>query len=81
MADAVIPTMTKVKSSNIDEVGHDGQALYVRFRSAKPDVPGKLYRYPTCGTDHHEALLNANSIGTHFRDNIRDAHTGEPVTE
>ncbi len=76
-----IPTMTKVKSSNIDEIGHDGSALYVRFRSAKPDVPGKLYRYPTCGPDEHDALLNAKSVGLHFIDRIKYFHDGEQVPE
>lgn len=69
------PSMAEVKSSNIHSVGHDGAALYVRFRAR--DEPGKMYRYPTAGVEHHKALLAASSPGSYFLDKIRHGHAGE----
>lgn len=74
-----LPTMTPVKSSNIEEVGHDGEALFLRFRSAKPGVPGRVYRYPTAGADLHAEVLAHSSPGTWFRERVKDAHVGEHI--
>lgn len=75
---AAHPHMTEVKSSNVHSVGHDGSALFVRFR-AKGGVPGPLYRYPTAGNEHHEALLVAQSPGSYVIDRLRHSHRGEKM--
>lgn len=75
-----IPTMTSVTSSNLHSIGHDGQALYVRFKG-KDGAPGALYRYPTATDAHHKSLLSAASPGRHFTDVIRHFHPSEKVTE
>jgi len=69
----VAPTMTPVTSSNLAEVGHDGAALWVRFRG------GRLYRYPGCGAEHHDALIAAQSPGNYFLDRIRHFHKAERI--
>jgi KTSC domain len=69
-----IPIMDRVESSNIQAVGHDGSALYVRF------VGGALYRYRTAGADLHAALLASASPGKFFHRKIRDVHQGERVS-
>ena len=74
-----LPTMTPVKSTNIHSVGHDGSALYVRFQGKH--TAGKIYRYPTAGVEHHEALLAADSPGRHFLDRIKFFHEGELIGE
>lgn len=65
--------MTPVVSTNLVEVGHDGDALWVRFKG------GRLYRYPACGKEHHDALVNARSPGSVFLDRIRHFHKGERI--
>ena len=73
-----IPAMTPVRSSNIAAAGHDGAALWVRFVGQK-GAPGKLYRYPSAGSDHHAALLAAPSPGRYHLDRIRHFHKGELI--
>lgn len=65
--------MTPVRSSSVAAVGHDGNALYVQFHG------GALYRYPTAGKEHHDALLTASSAGKHMN-LIRRVHHGEKVS-
>ena len=67
------PEMTPVKSSNVEAVGHDGSALWVRFHG------GGMYRYPTAGPEHHAALLEAESPGQYLHRHIKGAHAGEKV--
>ena len=74
-----VPEMTPVSSSNLHSVGHDGEALYVRFRGK--DGPGRLYRYPTAGREHYEGLLAAPSAGSYFLDQLKFGHVGERVHE
>ena len=78
MSETTHPHMTEVRSTNLHSVGHDGAALFVRFR-AKGGVPGPLYRYPTAGKEHHEALLVTDSPGRYHADRIRHFHTGEKI--
>lgn len=68
-----IPEMTPVQSSNIAAIGHGDGGLYVQFHT------GSVYRYPTCDRQHHNELLAAVSVGSHFQRNIRPAHKGERV--
>lgn len=68
-----MPAMKAVTSSNIDAVGHDGDALYVRFKS------GGTWRYPTANQGHMEAMVAADSPGGYFHRTIKAAHKGERV--
>ncbi len=70
--------LTPVKSSNVAAVGHDGTALYVQFHGSKGKPP-VLYRYPTAGKEHHEAMLATDSPGRYVLDRIRNHHAGERV--
>ena len=74
MAD--LPPMTDIKSSNIAAVGHDGEALYIRFHGKGGP---STYRYPTAGGEHHDGLVNAPSAGGYFHQFIKFAHRGEKV--
>lgn len=75
-----IPKMEPVASSNIHSVGHDGSALYVRFRGAG-GTPGRLYRYSTADAGVHQGIMGALSPGSYFADRIKHVHRGEPVQE
>lgn len=68
------PALTPVTSSNIHSVGHDGNALYVKFHN------GTMYRYPTAGADLHAGIMAAESAGQYFHKHIKLAHQGEKVT-
>ena len=67
------PTLTPVTSSNIAAVGHDGDALWIRFHG------GRLYRYPGVGREHHEGLTNTASPGSYFLDKVRHFYQGERI--
>jgi hypothetical protein len=54
-----LPDMTLVSSSTVHSVGHDGRALFVRFRVGREGLPGPTYRYPTAKIEHHKAMLAA----------------------
>ena len=73
-----LPPMTNLKSSNLHSVGHDGTALYVRFRG-KDGTPGSLYRYPTAGMEHHAGMIGAGRAMDYFTDKIRHFHAGEKI--
>lgn len=76
----MISKMETVNSSNIHSVGHGDGALYVRFKGAG-GMAGPLYRYPTAGAEHHEALLKVDSPGRYFLNVIKGRHAGERVDE
>lgn len=54
----------KVRSSTIDEVGLDGQTLYVQFLS------GGVYAYENAASEY-AGLRDAASVGRHFHHYIR----------
>ena len=65
-----------VESSNIAAVGYDpdGQTLHVKFKGS-----GQVYTYADVAPEQHEALMGADSIGTHFHANIRSKIKGTKV--
>jgi hypothetical protein len=67
------PPMTPVVSSNIDSIGHDGAALWIKFKH------GGVYRYPTAGRDLHDEMLKAPSVGQFFHTSVRGTHQGEKI--
>jgi len=73
-----LPVMTPVQSSNVHSVGHDGEALFIRFKGAG-GIPGAAYRYATAGKEHLDAMLKADSPGRYLIDRIRPHHAGKKV--
>lgn len=65
---------TPVNSSNLVSVGYDaGSAtLEIEFDG------GRVYQYAEVPQEAHKALVNADSIGSHFHRHIRDKY---PTTE
>lgn len=66
-----IPDMTPVESSNLKAVGYDpeAQALHVQFKN------GGHYQYAGVPPDAHQALLAADSKGSHIAKNIVGKYT------
>lgn len=68
--------MTPVNSDSIAKVGHDpaSRTLKVEFNN------GGIYHYAGVSADQHAALMRADSIGTHFHQNIRPNFNATKVT-
>lgn len=64
-----------VSSSNISGIGYDAatQELHVQFSS------GSTYSYSNVTPKHHDALLNADSVGAYFAKHIRLHYTGKRI--
>ncbi len=67
---------TSVQSSNIISIGHDPktETLEIEFKG------GGVYSYSGVTADQHSALLNADSVGSHFHKHIRSAHASVKAT-
>lgn len=59
-----VPTLTPVKSSNIEAVGHSAAGLFVRFKG------GGLYSYPDAKADLYKKFVEAESPGSFFRTDV-----------
>lgn len=59
--------LARVDSSQITHIGHDPQSslLVVKFKS------GQTYAYDNVTAEHHDALIGAKSIGSHFHTNFK----------
>jgi KTSC domain len=70
-----MPAMQPVQSSNIAAVSHDPftNTLRVQFRS------GKTFDYPDTNQDEFRAMMNAQSIGSHFANVIKPTKEGVEV--
>jgi hypothetical protein len=62
-----------MKSSNIDSIGHDGTALYVKFHG------GATYRYRTVDRNLFDELMKAESAGRFFHQYIKSIHLGDKL--
>lgn len=64
-----LPPMVKVKSSNIEAIGHNPQqrALFVRFKN------GGMYSYADVGEDVYHRMLAAESPGKFHAETIKGA--------
>lgn len=62
-----MPTMLKVVSSQISDVGYDltTRELFVTFKN------GSTYKYSNIPLDEYNSLLKAESIGKYFSENIK----------
>jgi len=52
--------MHSVKSSNIEQIGHDGMTMRVKFRN------GNTYEYGDISKARFTEFLGAESVGSHF---------------
>lgn len=68
-----LPHMHSVESTNVEAVGHDGDALFVRFKG------GGTYRYDGAGKEHLDELLKASSPGGYIAAQIRKRYRGVKV--
>lgn len=68
MAHAVLPSMVKIKSSNIEAIGHDGgtREFHVKFRG------GGHYVYADVHRNFYEAMLTAKSPGAWHAAHVKD---------
>ena len=53
-------TLSAVKSSQIEAIGHEGTTLAVKFKN------GNVYHYANVSADQFNAFKSADSIGSHF---------------
>jgi hypothetical protein len=67
----VTAALVPVASSNVEAVGYDAAAreLHVRFKSG-PTV----YVYEGVAPEQHQALIAADSIGSHLHRHIKGRH-------
>lgn len=70
-----LPSMTGVKSTNIEAVGYqpESRAMHVRFKK------GGLYKYEDVAPHTHAALMSADSPGKHFAQNILGKYVHQKV--
>jgi hypothetical protein len=70
-----LPTMTKVSSSNIDEIGYDeqNQEVYVRF------LNNSLYVYKGVPVHEYQNLLTAPSHGSYLNRNFKNVYPYERI--
>ncbi len=69
--------MQTVSSSQIKEIGHDPETgtLAVRFNT------GALYHYANVDAEKFSDFKSAESIGAHFGQRIKGAHSFERIKE
>jgi hypothetical protein len=70
-----IPAMERVKSSQLSEIGHDGQHLFARYAG------GSLYRFKDITVEQYNALRASKSIGAHMNTYIIPKAKGILVNE
>lgn len=66
-------TMDEVESSQINAIGHDAETdtLTIQFKNWKGE-PSTTYHYQNFTADDFESFKNAESIGRHFNQNIKN---------
>jgi hypothetical protein len=65
--------MTRVKSSNVQAIGHDGASLFVQFKN------GGVYAYERCPVALHAQGLAADSVGTWLRGKVQGKYPHRKV--
>lgn len=69
------PTVRPVTSSNIASIAHDGENLYVSFKS------GGTYRFDDVPAETFDAMCEAESCGKFFHANIKGKHTSSKLED
>lgn len=67
--------MRSVESSNLDQVGYDPEndEMIIEFKG------GARYSYHGIPPEVHDALVNADSVGKYFNENIKKVYTGTRI--
>lgn len=65
MGNKLIVPFETVKSSQIKEIGHLGETLYIRFRN------GKLYSYSPVTKEKFDEFKKAESVGSYFHKHFK----------
>lgn len=65
---------TPVSSSNLVSVGYDSDSATLEIEFNR----GRVYQYAEVPQEAYRALMNADSMGSHFHHHIRDNY---PTTE
>lgn len=68
-----MPQMKTVESRNVHSVGYDPttRLLAIRFKD-KAGLPGKtIYQHAEVPTEHGDALMATDSVGTYYAAHIR----------
>ena len=75
------PEMVPVKSSQISKIGYDPetQTLAVEFKGKSGS--GSLYHYSDVPASAHEALMAADSKGTHLGKHIKNTHPHKKIVQ
>ena len=74
-----LPPMQPVKSSNLEAVGHTGDALVIRFKG-KDGVPGPVWRYRGAPASYVGEIVKAESPGAMYHRLVKAAHyPGEKI--
>lgn len=60
------PTLTPVKSSNIESIGFHDSELHVRFKGGQ-----KTYIYKDVPAKLHTDLMASESVGKYFADHVK----------
>lgn len=70
-----LPKMIPVSSSNIISVGYDEkeEEAYVKFAN------GTVYAYEEVSQEEFDALLNAESVGSHLARVLKPSHPAKKV--
>ena len=63
--------LTRVQSSHIWEIGHEGDTLYIRYWPSIEHPEGKLVRYLGVDAKTAEAVMNSPSVGGAMHTMIR----------
>lgn len=75
--------LVKIKSSQIDEIGHDAETstLFIRFKAKPGQAKGALYSYSDFDSDAYINFATAESIGSYFYKNIKGKYNFAKVDE
>lgn len=69
-----VPTLEPVQSSNIEAMGHDGQHLFIKFKSG-----GAVWKYHDVSPAIYAEMKGSGSVGGYHQQFIRKNHRGEKV--
>ncbi|MNC06985.1 hypothetical protein D3C75_545120 [compost metagenome] len=66
--------MLSVQSSNLAAVGYDeaSKTLHVQFKN------GAVWEYTEVPAEEYQALMSADSIGSHYAKNVKKKYEGAP---
>ncbi len=69
------PAMRPVTSSNIESIAHDGESLYVSFKS------GGVHRFDDVPSETFDEMCEAESCGKFFHARIKGKYTSSKLED